>query len=235
MQLSTSPLAATGNSKPFTSATWNILIDTDGDGFKEFVVHVDGTGGSQTQPDDIVVIYNDDNTQSFTVTGGVDTIWRQDSADNPTDPSQEITDGEPGDNDIDNWDNDGLAGGPDYDFTRSRLVNVSGSVTYLDFQVPIAALDAGAGGPTFDANTPFAMGFSTSNSNSDPVQKDFAYVGDFTADASNPIPFGDFVDPSGNTFDVPTINSIDVTSCPAVLSAEVLDSTSFYRVLLLLR
>ena len=45
MQLSSSPLQATGNSKPFGSATWNILIDTDGDGFKEFVIHIDGTGG----------------------------------------------------------------------------------------------------------------------------------------------------------------------------------------------
>ena len=32
MQLNSSPLQATGNSKPFTSATWNILLDTDGDG-----------------------------------------------------------------------------------------------------------------------------------------------------------------------------------------------------------
>jgi len=226
IQLSSSPIAATGNSKPFGSATWNILMDTDGDGFKEFVVHIDGTGGSDTQADDIVVIYNDIATQSFTVTGGVDTIWRQDSADNPSDSSQQTIDGEPGSN-ASAYDSDGNPGGPDYDFLRSRLIDVNGSVTYLDFQVPIAALDAASrGGPTFTASTPFAMGFSTSNSNSDPVQKDFAYAGDFTTSASSPVPFGDFVDPSGNTRDTPTINSFTATGCgPATLTTTVLDST----------
>ncbi|MEJ2142223.1 MAG: hypothetical protein P8Y24_07685 [Gammaproteobacteria bacterium] len=226
MQLSSSPLAATGSSKPFISATWNILLDTDGDGFKEFVVHVDGTGGSDTQADDIVVIYNDNTTQSFIVTGGMDTIWRQDSADNPSDTTLQTVDGEPGSN-ASAYDNDGSPGGPDYDFLRSRLIDINGSETYLDFQVPIAALDAASrGGPTFTATTPFAMGFSTSNSNTDPVQKDFAYVGDFIADSSNPVPFGDFVDPSGNTRDDPTIQSFSATGCgPATLTTTVLDST----------
>ena len=226
MQLSSSPLAATGSSKPFISATWNILIDTDGDGFKEFVIHVDGTGGGQTQPDDIVAIYNDNATQSFIVTGGVDTLWRQDSADNPTDTAEQTIDGEPGSNASD-YDSDGTPGGPDYNFTRTRLINVSGSVTYLDFQVPLSALDATSrGGIAFTASTPFAMGFSTSNSNTNPVQKDFAYAGDFTASATSPIPFGDFVDPSGNTLDDPSIQSFSATGCgPASLTTSVLDST----------
>jgi uncharacterized repeat protein (TIGR01451 family) len=226
IQLASSPLAATGNGKPFGSATWNILLDTDGDGFKEFVIHIDGTGGSDTQADDIVIVYNDNATQSFTVTGGVDTIWRQDSADNPSDTSQQTVDGEPGSN-ASAYDNDGSPGGPDYDFLRSRLIDVNGSVTYLDFQVPIVALDAlSRGGPAFTATTPFAMGFSTSNSNSDPVQKDFAYVGDFTAVATSPVPFGDFVDPSGNNRDEPSIVSFTASGCgPATLTTTVLDST----------
>jgi len=223
MQLASSPLAATGSSKPFKSATWNILMDVDGDGFKEFVVHVDGTGGGQTEADDIVAIYNDDATQAFIVTGGVDTLWRQDSADNPSDTSQDTVDGEPGSN-ASEYDSDA---GPDYDFLRSRIVDVNGSVTYLDFQIPISALNAASrGGPTFTASTRFAMGFSTSNSNTDPVQKDFAYAGEFTASATSPIPFGDFVDPSGNTHDDPNITSFTATGCgPASLSTVVLDST----------
>lgn len=227
MQLSSSPLQATGNSKPFTSATWNILLDTDGDGYKEFVVHIDGTGGSQTTPDDIVVIYNNSPTQAFIVTGGVDTIWRQDSADNPSDSGSQTVDGEPGSN-ASAWDNDGTPGGTDYDFTRSRLIDVNGSVTYLDFQVPLSSLDAAArGGPTFTTTTPFAMGFSTSNSNTDPVQKDLAYDGVFTAVATSPFPFGDFVDPNGNTYEDPIIQSFSASGCgPATLTTAILDSNT---------
>ena len=225
MQLADSPLQSTGNSKPFASATWNILLDTDGDGFKEFVIHIDGTGGDQAQPDDIVVIYNDSPTQSFTITGGADTIWRQDSADNPSDITQQNTDGEPGSNASD-WDNDATPGGSSYDFTRSRIIDVNGSVIYLDFQVPIEALHNAGGGP-FTTTTPFAMGFSTSNSNSDPVQKDLAYAGDFTAVATSPIPFGDIVDPSGNTYEAPIIQTFSATGCgPATLTTRVLDSNT---------
>ena len=229
MQLNSSPLQATGNSKPFSSATWNILLDTDGDGFKEFVVHIDGTGGDdgdgQDQPDDIVVIYNDSQTQAFTITGGADTIWRQDSADNPSDSTSQTVDGEPGSNASD-WDNDGSPGGLDYNFTRSRVIDVNGSITYLDFQVPLAALHNAGGGP-FTTTTPFAMGFSTSNSNTNPVQKDLAYAGDFTAVATSPIPFGDFVDPSNNTYEDPIIQSFAASGCgPATLTASVLDSNT---------
>lgn len=227
MQLYSSPLQATGNSKPFTSATWNILLDTDGDGFKEFVVHIDGTGGNQTTPDDIVVIYNDSPTQAFIVTGASDAVWRQDSADNPADSGSQFVDGEPGNNASD-WDNDGSPGGPDYDFSRSRVVDVNGSVTYLDFQVPLSSLDAAArGGPTFTTSTPFAMGFSTSNSNTDPVQKDLAYDGVFTAIATSPIPFGDFVDANGNTYEDPIIQSFSASGCgPASLTTAILDSNT---------
>ena len=226
MQLSSSPLQATGNSKPFTSATWNILLDTDGDGFKEFVIHIDGTGGgTQITPDDIIVIYDDSATQAFTITGASDAIWRQDSADNPTDSASQSIDGEPGSN-ASAWDNDGTPGGTDYDFTRSRLIDVNGSVTYLDFQVPLAALHNAGGGP-FTTTTPFAMAYSTSNSNTDPVQKDLAYAGDFTAVATSPIPFGDFVDPSNNTYEDPIIQSFAASGCgPATLTASVLDSNT---------
>jgi uncharacterized repeat protein (TIGR01451 family) len=226
MQLNNSPIQATGTGKPFSSATWNILLDTDGDGYKEFVVHIDGTGGGQTQADDIVVIYENTAIQSFTVTGGLDTIWRQDSADNPSDTTLQTVDGELGNNASD-YDNDGSPGGPDYDFLRTRVTDIDGSVTYLDFQVPLSALDATAkGGPVFTASTPFAMGFSTSNSNSNPVQKDFAYAGTFTASATSPIPFGDFVDPSGNTLDEPIIQSLTTSGCGnASLSTTILDST----------
>lgn len=226
MQLNGSPIQATGTSKPFGSSTWNILIDTDGDGFKEFVVHIDGTGGGQTQADDIVTIYENTATQSFTVTGGVDTLWRQDSADNPSDVTLQTVDGELGSN-ASAYDSDGSPGGPDYDFLRTRVVDIDGSVTYLDFQVPLSALDATSkGGPAFTASTPFSMGFSTSNSNSNPVQKDFAYAGTITASATSTLPFGDYVDPAGNTLDDPSIRSLTTIGCgSATLRTIVLDST----------
>ncbi len=71
------PLALTGSSQPFTSATWNILIDFDFDGFKEFVIMLNGCC-SAVMPDDIVVIYEDFPRQAFNLsqTG----IWSQDAA-----------------------------------------------------------------------------------------------------------------------------------------------------------
>src|SRR5687767_1690333 len=51
------PQALTGSSQPFGSGTWNLLFDTDGDGFKEFVVHIDGGSGGTADPDDLVFIY----------------------------------------------------------------------------------------------------------------------------------------------------------------------------------
>ena len=51
------------NDDPWDNVTWSMLIDSDGDGFKEFVVQLNGdTGSPSNVTDDITVYY--DNTRS---------------------------------------------------------------------------------------------------------------------------------------------------------------------------
>jgi hypothetical protein len=71
------PLQVQGNGEPFDSETWNVLLDIDGDGFKEFAIMLDGED-SNSEPDDIVVIYENTNSQKFVI--AQDGVWRQDSA-----------------------------------------------------------------------------------------------------------------------------------------------------------
>ncbi len=47
-----------GAAKGFVSSTWDVLIDIDGDGYKEFVLAIDGTEASQVE-DLLWVFYSD--------------------------------------------------------------------------------------------------------------------------------------------------------------------------------
>jgi hypothetical protein len=93
LRLAGPPMALTGSGQPFTSATWNLLLDIDGDGWKEFVIELDGTDGG-TAPDDLVVIYDNSSSQKFII--GSANVWRQDSARHPTDRSGDGVNGESG-------------------------------------------------------------------------------------------------------------------------------------------
>jgi uncharacterized repeat protein (TIGR01451 family) len=227
VRLSSSPMALSGSGEPFVSATWNFLIDTDGDGWKEFVIEVDGTS-STSDPDDIVVIYDNANSQKFTI--GLANVWYQDTGRHPTNRSGDGADGEPGSSS--NWDADSNA--YIWDFGRTRVVqldtskapNSNNSEYFLDVQVPLAALDAsGLGGPTMTANTPFLMAITTSNSNTDPTQKDIIFSGDF-AMSDVPFPTGDPTTPSGQILQAPVVTSVTASACPSpiVLNATVMDA-----------
>ena len=51
---------------PWKSALWTVLIDIDGDGYREFAVHLDGSSGSPgTDVDQVVSIYSDTQNQSI--------------------------------------------------------------------------------------------------------------------------------------------------------------------------
>ncbi|MFM2312337.1 MAG: hypothetical protein RLZZ04_1613 [Cyanobacteriota bacterium] len=219
-----------GNSSPYsTSTSWSLLIDVDGDGYREFVVSLDGKSsqGFDVQPDNLYVLYKNDNRQDFvdsdlqTGTGGSATVgsavlWVQDAA--KGNPVTNI-DGES------NWnvtETNGIK-----DFKRTRIVNRNDGTYYLDIQVPIAALDAtNLGGTKITATTPIAFAFSTAASNTDPVQKDLAYPGNFTPAPDAVIPFGDVVLPDGTTQSKPSIKSVTGGTCGAnsSISAEVIDS-----------
>lgn len=209
IRLQGSPIKTSGAGMPFGSRTWNILMDVDGDGFKEFVVLIDGTSTTSTDPDDIVVIYEDTNTQTFTI--GSDGLWAQDAAMGDT----TTVDGESG-------------GTSDWDFSpsthiwdggRTRIVasdsSGSGTQFFLDAQIPLAAFNAsGLGGPTLTATTPFTMSVTTSASNSDPTQKDLMYDGTITL-GDVALPTGDIANGNGDILDDPFVFSMTHSqACP---------------------
>ncbi|MDX1776573.1 MAG: hypothetical protein R3297_08320, partial [Desulfobulbales bacterium] len=54
------------SSDVWNSALWTVFIDTDGDGFREFAMHLDGSSGSpSTQIDWLAAIYSDTPSQSL--------------------------------------------------------------------------------------------------------------------------------------------------------------------------
>jgi len=217
------PTALTGSGQPFTSATWNVLMDTDGDGWKEFVVFLDGTS-STVQPDDIVIIYENVNSQRFDMNQVG--IWRQDCAG----PNDNV-DGASGKSST--WDTD-----PDayvWDFGRTRVVQIDrtkpagsqNSEYWIDVQVPVEAFDARSltpPGPQLTASSFFSIAATTSASNTDPTQKDLLYSGDFAL-ADVPLPGGDLYDGYGTRIDAPIIAGLTQTGCPSpdTLKATVAD------------
>ncbi len=215
------PTALTGSGQPFTSATWNVLMDTDGDGWKEFVVFLDGTS-SGSQPDDIVVIYENVNSQKFDMNQVG--VWRQDCAG----PSDGV-DGASGNSST--WDTD-----PDayvWDFGRTRVVQINrtkpvgsqNSEYWIDVQVPLAAFDGRAkGGPLLTGSSFFSLAATTSASNTDPTQKDLLYSGDFAL-ADVPLPGGDVYNGDGVLLVAPIVAAVTSKGCPSpdTLKATVSD------------
>jgi uncharacterized repeat protein (TIGR01451 family) len=223
------PYVSTASSGPYVaSGSWALLIDVNGDGFREFAVFLDGKQGQNydTAPDNLYVVYKSNLNQGFTsgdlqtgsggsATPGPAVLWVQDSAiGTPT--RQTTTDGETG------WPTLGR------DLARTRTVDRGDGTYYLDIQVPLAALDATQkGGPKVTFSTPVSFVFATANSNTDPYQKDIAFPGTFSPTATVPLPFGDIV--TGNTtYPQPAIPTVTAGTCSATntLSATVIDSLS---------
>ncbi|MEW6161256.1 MAG: DUF11 domain-containing protein, partial [Verrucomicrobiota bacterium] len=182
-----------------------------------------------TAPDDLVVLYDNSNTQTFVI--GAANVWRQDSARHPGNRSGDNSNGEPGSSG--DWDNN-----PDafiWDFGRTRVIQIDttkpagsqNSEYYLDLQIPLSALDASAiGGPVMTPLTPFTMTATTSNSNTDPTQKDILLAGDYLL-GNKPLPGGDITNPSGQILQAPIIRNVTATPCPSPISlaATILDTT----------
>jgi hypothetical protein len=208
------PLALRGIGQPFSSLTWNILFDIDGDGYKEFVVMLEGVGRGD-QPDDIVVIYDNLESQQFVI--AQDGIWRQDCA-----GSNDGIDGSSGSSTT--WDSN-----PDtyvWDFGRTRVTQINRSKPagsqqseyYIDMQVPLSALDATLiGGPRLTSSSFFSIAATASNSNVNPTQKDIIYSGDLAL-GDVPLPSGDLTNSSGQILQTPIITSVEATACPAPVS-----------------
>ena len=212
LHLGDSPLTQTPNGgsgdDPWDAVTWTMLIDTDGDGYKEFAVQLNGdTGTNQNQFDDLTIYYDNTNTQSV---ASATAVFLTKSASFPK------TAFPTGDSRNANY----------FDFQKSRAIApaATGGGWFLDWQVPLSGFTVG-GNQLITPTTKISFAFGTSNSNVNPLQKDFAFEGGFNSgDLIRPVPFGDILSPGGGITQPPSVTSVTATGCPATVSARVRDT-----------
>ncbi len=217
---------------PWNSALWTVLIDVDGDGFREYAVHLDGSSGSpSTAIDRLAGIYSNTNSQSIDYVNNANIHLL---AHNPTafvDGTNRILNFQNSLTPSPNWWNGSNETVWDYGTTRSTLSQEGNCSEYfIDYQIPLGLLDASAvGGPKVSANTPISFLFATANSLNNPLQKDVVLNGDYVADPTRPAPFGDIITLDG-TIPQPIVQSVSANGCgPATLTAQVLDSLNAFR------
>ena len=160
----------------FDSYHWNILLDADNDGYKEYWVDLDGgytqKDGVNEYYDRIQILYDNDNSQE---------IADPDAA--RVDEFRAYSD-----NNAQYWD--------DYSHTRVREATDGTGDYWIDIQVPMTAFKDLDGNQVLFPNSPVGFVFSTSSSNTNPLQKDFMSDLDFLT-TNDPINFGDIVKSNG--------------------------------------
>lgn len=215
---------------PWSSALWTVFIDTNGDGFRDFAVHLDGSsGGPAASVDRLAAFYSKTLNQSLDYINDPRIVLLDH---NPT----AFIDGPSGTDCIlnfqssltptPNWPNGSSETVWDYGTTRASLLNTGCGEYFIDYQIPLSMLDArAAGGPQVTDTTPMSLFFATSNSLNNPLQKDVVVVGDFLADPGLEVPGGDTITPGGGTLVQPTIRSVSAVGCSATtLSASIMDT-----------
>ena len=177
LRVGSNPKNQGGSGDNFVAYHWNILIDSDGDGYKEYWLDLDG---SEQPAPRLKLMYNNDNTQlMLDPTGSEINRWIALSID------------------TDN---------PPYSHTRALAVGDGTTQWFIDFQIPMSALKDKFGNQVVYPHTPIRLAYSTSASNTDPLQKDWmGYT-----------PFGDII-----TYGTPSIRFTDKTLLP---------DTQYYRI-----
>lgn len=240
------------NSDPWKSALWSVFFDVDGDGYREYAMHLDGSSGTAGADIDLLVgIYGNADDNSV----------------DPTDPNVYETGHNPtgfpassSDEKILGFDalssnsstmpnTDWIKGGDvylwDYGTTRSIDIQTRNDTGkgddnscveyYVDYQIPFSMLTDGApaGALPLDENTPVSMFFATGNSLNDAFQKDAvlsngASACTFTMGENVQLGFGDTVIfETGSSISQPIVNSITGGLCSSSvqLKSTVIDST----------
>lgn len=220
------------NVDPWKSAQWTVLLDIDGDGYREFAVHIDGATGLPATPIDIIrTIYSNTPGQSIDTTSpGIYELAHNPTAfvfnDGATYP---ILNFRNSNSPSPSWPNGSAETVWDYGTTRSTnvsTVNPKCEEYHIDYQIPLAMLDAtSVGGPRLTADTPFCMAFVTANSNTNPLQKDFTFDGAFTGNEYSCVPCGDLITPSGSVIPQPIVTEVTATGCnTTTLTARIRDA-----------
>ncbi|MEW6358025.1 MAG: C25 family cysteine peptidase [Planctomycetota bacterium] len=171
MRIDDNPSKSTG----FEQYHWNVVLDVDGDGFKEFWIDVNGPFAANGD-DRLHILYNNDNTQLM-----------PDRAKNPQIIREEYV----ARNDED---------APNLSHTRVVACNDGSGDYWVDIQVPITAFTDLNGNQVVFPNSPLIPYYSTGASNQDPLQKDWFKVLQSGAayDPANPIAADDPVVPDGS-------------------------------------
>ena len=221
---------------PWNSGQWTVLMDTNGDGYRDFAFHLNGSSGSPSQPiDDVATIWSPTLSNSLDYVNDPANIHLL--ATNPT----AFVDGNAGSTtsrilqfngsgapSTVQWPNGASETVWDYGTTRAVDISTSSCREYfVDYQIPLAMLDATAfGGPQVTENTPFSLAFATANSLNDPLQKDVVFDGAYSCAPGSPAPFGDTMTLGGGQFAQPITTSITAGagSCTVPLTAQVADS-----------
>lgn len=215
---------------PWKAAQWTVLVDIDGDGYREFAVNIYGASGSPGEEVDVMrSIYSDTRSQSidFNNESDIHLLF-----DNPT----AFVDRGTGiilnfRNSLDptvNWPNGSAETVWDYGSSRSSdISNPTCSEYNIDYQIPLAMLDASSvGGPTVTADTPMCFTFVTANSNVNPLQKDVGIDATKSFSVDDCVPCGDLIVPStGAVVPQPVVDTVTAAGCgPAALTARVRDA-----------
>ena len=222
---------AYSDSDPWFAALWTVFIDIDGDGYREFAFHIDGSSGVPSAPVDILrSIYS--NTRSQRIDYNSDPLNIHALSYNPSGFIDRLT------NILLNfqnrvtptilWPNGASETVWDYGTTRSINISTSGcNEFFVDYQIPLGMMSAAsAGGPTLTADTPIAMYFATANSLNDPLQKD--WVQSAANSCTGPdccLPYGDLLTLNGGYIPQPVIDWVKAEGCkPTKLTAQVRDA-----------
>ena|GEM_PF-430558 len=218
---------------PWSSALWTVLLDLDGNGYRDFAMHLNGSSGAPSAPIDLLrTIWS-----SLTSTNSIDYIGDPTHIhslfSNPTafvDSNGQIVEfNGSGAKSAIQWPNGSSETNWDYGTTRSiNISTASCGEYYVDYQIPLRMLNAaGVSGPTMHTYSPFQFLFVTANSLNNPFQKDVVWQGNFVCDASSPGPFGDAVTLDGGIIPQPIVTKFNVgspVSCMVPVSAQIMDA-----------
>jgi hypothetical protein len=199
-----------GGGKPdFSSYHWNILLDLDADGYKEYWVDLEGSCPNKTcggNYDRLNILYNNDNRQDIVDPDAagvrVDFFQAQNTEDFnaactvPNSGYCSVTTSQSCTVDSDCPGGEICFISPGYSHTRSYAVGDGSGDYYIDIQVPMTAFDDSNGNQVLHPDDPVAFVYSTGASNNDPLQKDHMMDLNFLT-LFDPITFGDIVYPNG--------------------------------------
>lgn len=222
------------NGNPWNSALWTVFMDLNGDGYRDFAMHLDGSSGSPALPIDTVrSIWSTLKSNSIDYIGSsadIHSLFTNPTAFVEQATGQILQFNGSGTPTTVQWPNGSSETIWDYGSTRSiNLSNGSCSEYFVDYEIPLSMLNATAftGGPSLTPNTPFQFLFATANSLNNPFQKDIVWEGKYVCDATSPGPFGDALTLSGGIIPQPISTSISAgspSSCSVPVTAQIMDA-----------